>query len=193
VDQLTVLALLQDLQQRVSDVTKLEGPQGLRGEKGDTGEQGPQGRDGPRGLPGADGPRGYTGEKGEQGEDGAEGERGVGVESVSQAADGDLIFHLTDGTEEVVEFPMGLLGASEGQQHTTVVTGGGSASPTKYTLVLSTPYVVNEGLLIDGHNIFGINSGQDSQVFLPDDVPSEKVVVINNEMDNFTVTVSSAL
>jgi hypothetical protein len=122
-----MLALLRNLQQQVSEVQKLEGPQGLKGDKGDTGEQGPQGRDGPRGLPGADGPRGYTGEKGDTGEDGAEGERGVGVESVSQAADGDLIFHLTDGTEEVVEFPMGLLGASEGR-HTTVVTGGSGGS-----------------------------------------------------------------
>ena len=135
-DQLTMLTLLRNLQQQVSEVQKLEGPQGLKGDKGDTGEQGPQGRDGPRGLPGADGPRGYTGEKGDKGEDGAEGERGVGVESVSQAADGDLIFHLTDGTEEVVEFPMGLLGASEGH-HTTVVTGpsGGTTQTSKDVFV----------------------------------------------------------
>jgi hypothetical protein len=136
VDQLTVLALLQDLQRQVKEVQKLEGPIGLTGDKGETGEQGPKGNEGPRGLPGADGPRGYTGDKGERGEDGEQGEQGVGVESVTQAADGDLIFHMTDGSEEVVELPYGLSGASgSGSQHTTVVTGGASATENKDVFV----------------------------------------------------------
>lgn len=114
---------MQDLQQQVKEVQKLQGPKGLTGDKGETGEQGPKGNEGHRGLPGAVGPTGPVGPRGNDGHDGEEGEQGVGIESVTQAADGDLIFHLTDGSEEVVEFPMGLLGASEGH-HTTVVTGG---------------------------------------------------------------------
>jgi hypothetical protein len=190
-DNLTLLALLKRLQDQVSDVTKQIGPQGP------VGPQGPAGERGAEGIQGIRGPAGESGSDGIQGApgfDGADGEDGKGIESVSQDADGDLIFHMTDGTDEIVSLPESLFGASTGDDTSVYVRhSGGSATPTKYTLVLSTPYVVNGDLLIDGHNIFGIKSGQDSQVVLPDDVPSEKVVVINNEMDNFTVTVSSAL
>ena len=51
---------------------------------------------------------------GPPGNPGEDGEDGVGVESVSMAADGDLIFHLSDGTEVAVELPLGLLRPSEG-------------------------------------------------------------------------------
>ena len=107
---------MHQLQQQVQQVHKLEGPQGP---KGDTGPQGPAGvgQQGPKGQDGKPGPmgeRGPEGPTGPSGEDGQDGEDGRGVESVSQAADGDLVFTLTDGTQQVVELPYGLSGPSEG-------------------------------------------------------------------------------
>lgn len=109
-DNLIVLALLRDLQRQIQEVSKLQGP------KGDEGPEGPQGIQGPKGEQGDVGPRGADGSEGPRGADGADGEYGadgVGVVSVSRAADGDLIFHMTDGTEEVVELPLGILSGSE--------------------------------------------------------------------------------
>ena len=135
-DQVTLLALLADLQRKVSEVTKAEGPPGADGAVGPQGPPGERGADGIQGLRGPAGESGSDGLQGPQGPAGEDGEDGVGVESVSQAADGDLIFHLTDGTEHVVELPLGLLGASEGH-HTTVVTGpsGGTTQTSKDVFV----------------------------------------------------------
>lgn len=116
-DQLTLLALLRDLQRQVNEVSKLEGPRGIEGPEGKPGPQGAKGEQGPRGLPGADGAQGPTGPAGEDGEDG---EDGRGVVSVSMAADGDLVFEMTDGTQEVVEFPTGLLGGYQGTSNSAV-------------------------------------------------------------------------
>lgn len=131
---LLTLKLLKDLQDRVGSVSKEIGPQGPVGPAGPTGEQGPQGQEG---RPGPMGERGPEGPVGPNGTDGTDGEDGVGVESVSQAADGDLVFHLSDGTESVIELPYGLSGPSQGDTHvsvhrnTTVESGGGGqASPT---------------------------------------------------------------
>jgi len=124
-DSLTILALLRDLQRQVNLVQKQPGPhgeQGLPGRDGLPGPQGPEGRQGPMG------PMGPTGPTGPTGADGADGEDGVGVESVSMAADGDLLFHLSDGTEVAVEFPTGLLGASEGHVGGTTVVGQATAN-----------------------------------------------------------------
>ena len=122
-DNLAILALLRRLQEQVSEVSKGQGPEGPVGPQGPPGERGADGIQGPRGP---EGTRGSDGTQGPQGPAGKDGEDGVGVESVSQAADGDLVFHLTDGTEQVVELPYGLSGGSEG--HTTVVTGGQMAN-----------------------------------------------------------------
>jgi hypothetical protein len=122
-DSLTILALLRDLQRQVNLVQKQPGPhgeQGLPGRDGLDGPRGPEGRQGPMGPMGPEGPQGPAGA------DGADGEDGVGVESVSMAADGDLIFTLTDGTEEIVEFPTGLLGGSQGGSGGTYIVGQGS-------------------------------------------------------------------
>lgn len=110
-DNLTVLALIRQLQEQVSNISKAEGP---KGEKGERGEQGPAGPQGVQGIRGPAGERGSDGLTGPQGAAGQDGEDGVGVESVSMAADGDLVFTLSDGTELAVELPLGLLGASEG-------------------------------------------------------------------------------
>ena len=126
---LTLLALLRDLQRQVNEIQKIEGPMGPEGAKGDIGPQGaagPEGRQGPEGQRGPEGPAGADGAAGEDGKD------GVGVESVSMAADGDLVFTLSDGTEEVVELPTELLRGSQGDSGATYIVGqgaNGSAAP----------------------------------------------------------------
>lgn len=139
-EQLTMLALLRRLQQQVNEVSQQVGPIGPAGTPGAPGAVGPKGDSGAEGIQGIRGPageRGSDGLMGPEGNVGEDGEDGRGVESVSQAADGDLIFHMTDGTEEVIELPYGLLGRSQGDTHvavhrnTTVESGGGGqASPT---------------------------------------------------------------
>lgn len=108
---LVTLKILRDLQEEVRETSKQIGPQGPVGPAGPTGAQGPQGQEGRPGPMGERGPEGPAGPAGKDGEDGVD---GTSVESVSQAADGDLIFHLSDGTESVVELPLGLLRDSQG-------------------------------------------------------------------------------
>lgn len=136
--EVTLLALLADLQRKVSDVSKQIGPQGDTGETGPQGPQGERGADGIQGIRGPAGESGSDGLQGPEGSAGEDGEDGRGVESVSQAADGDLVFHMTDGTEEVVELPYGLSTASE--SHTTVVhrQGGGGREGNKDVFVSPT-------------------------------------------------------
>ena len=124
-DSLTILALLRDLQRQVNLVQKLPGPhgeQGLPGRDGLEGPRGPEGRQGPEGPMGPQGPAGPSGADGQDGED------GIGLESVSMAADGDLLFHLSDGTEVAVELPTSLLGASQGHVGGTTVIGQATAN-----------------------------------------------------------------
>jgi hypothetical protein len=126
-----MLALIKKLQDQLATVSKAEGPKGEKGERGERGPAGPQGVQGIRGPAGERGSDGLMGPPGNPGEDG---EDGVGVESVSQAADGDLIFHLSDGTEAAVEFPVGLLSASQGYGDTTVYHQSGSSDATNSVL-----------------------------------------------------------
>ena len=116
-DNLTLLALIKDLKGKVERTEKLEGPQGPvgpQGPKGDTGADGIQGLRGPAGESGSDGLQGAQGPAGLDGEDGR------GVESVSIAADGDLLIKYTDGSEEGIEWPRELSTAFEG--HTVINT-----------------------------------------------------------------------
>lgn len=119
---LTLLALLRDLQEQVNKIQKLPGPHGEQGQPGRDGLDGPQGPEGRQGVQGERGPEGPAGADGAAGQDG---EDGVGVESVSVAADGDLVFTLTDGSEEYVSLPQSLSGASEGN---TYIVGQGPIS-----------------------------------------------------------------
>jgi len=118
VETTTLLALLNDLKKKVSSV---------EAQKGDTGPQGPQGavgakgERGPKGDTGPQGPQGAVGAKGKQGPKGDKGDDGIGVESVSMAADGDLVFTLSDGTEEVVELPEDLLRGSQRDSGSTYI------------------------------------------------------------------------
>lgn len=134
---LVTLALVKRLQDRVNGLIKQEGPVGP---KGDVGPQGPAGRDGARGLPGQVGERGPTGPQGAAGADGTDGTDGVGVESVYTAADGDLVFTLTDGTEHAVELPVGLSGDYRGG-NVTINTSSGTTPPTAIPLDAPFTYV----------------------------------------------------
>ena len=124
-DNLTLLALLKRLQDQVSDVSKQIGPEGPVGPQGPAGERGAEGIQGIRGPAGE---RGNDGIQGAPGHDGADGEDGRGVESVSMDADGDLVFTLTDGTEEVVSLPESLYGPHTGSQGNTIIQRYGSSS-----------------------------------------------------------------
>lgn len=121
---LKLIALYDKLHSEIEAVETIRGDKGDAGPQGPKGEAGPKGDTGPEGKPGKDG---VDGVDGKDGQDGTDGEDGVGVESVSQAADGDLVFHLTDGTESVVELPYGL---SEGSEGPTTVNYLQAARPT---------------------------------------------------------------
>lgn len=136
---LVTLALVKRLQDQLSGVIKQVGPVGP---KGDTGPQGPAGREGARGLPGPTGANGPTGPQGADGVDGVDGKDGVGVESVYTAADGDLVFTLTDGTEHAVELPQSLTGAHSGS-NVTINTNEGAVA------ALDVRVTTNEGDIDD--------------------------------------------
>ena len=145
---LVTLKLLKDLKDEVAATSKQIGPEGPVGPAGPTGAQGPQG---PEGRPGPMGERGPEGPAGPAGKDGADGQDGTSVESVSQAADGDLIFHLSDGTESVVELPYGLLTDSQGDaavyvKHAGEGDGGGGGGGNQHELT-SPEFTYTSGLL----------------------------------------------
>ena len=110
-DNLTLLALIKDLKDKIERTEKLQGPTGPVGPQGPQGERG---ADGIQGLRGPAGESGSDGLEGPQGPAGLDGEDGRGIESVSVAADGDLLVKYTDGTEEAVSLPTGLFTASQG-------------------------------------------------------------------------------
>ena len=141
---LLTLTLLKDLQDQVKRTLKEIGPEGPVGPAGPTGSQGPQGNEGRPGPAGEKGPEGPSGSDGTAGEDG---EDGRGVESVTQAADGDLIFTLSDGTEEIIELPLGLSTASEKEhilykQGYAGGSGDGSIGPVTTSMVETEPDVL---------------------------------------------------
>ena len=133
VADLVTLTLLSDLQDQINSVQKLPGPHGIQGLPGRDGAPGSKGAEGSKGPQGVQGVEGATGPAGA---DGVDGEQGVGIESVEMAADGDLVFTLTDGNEHAVELPMGLTGASQG--HTTVNVGGQAPTEPKDVFVSDT-------------------------------------------------------
>lgn len=58
----------------------------------------------------------------------------------------------------------------------------------EYTAVTVTPYTIDGNLLIEGLNIFGVDTGEDAIINLPGDAAPEKLIVVKNEMENFNVT-----
>ncbi len=69
--------------------TGAQGVQGEKGEKGDTGAQGAQGEKGEKGDTGAQGVQGEKGEKGDTGAQGAQGEKGEKGDTGAQGAQGE--------------------------------------------------------------------------------------------------------
>ena len=77
---LSDMASIEFVNERIAEIELLEGPQGLQGEqgpKGDQGEQGPKGDQGEKGEQGETGSAGPQGEQGPQGPAGPQGEQGI--------------------------------------------------------------------------------------------------------------------
>lgn len=85
---------LEKINRRVVD---LESRQLQKGDKGDKGDQGPQGKAGINGRDGKDGLNGRDGRNGKDGVNGIDGKDGVSVVDSEIAADGNLIFKLSNG------------------------------------------------------------------------------------------------
>lgn len=94
---LKIAAVYDKLEQKINAVTKAVGP------KGDKGDQGPKGDTGKEGSKGPKGDKGDKGIDGKTGKDGQDGKDGVGIESIEEAADGSIVFNLTDGSQYDVD------------------------------------------------------------------------------------------
>ena len=99
-----VLRFSDDRMVNVGRVTGAQGIQGEKGEKGDTGAQGVQGEKGEKGDTGA---QGAQGEKGEKGDTGA---AGNGIQTI-RLVDGTMTVELTDGSKFTFENVRGENGA----------------------------------------------------------------------------------
>ena len=84
-----VLRFSDDRMVNVGRVTGAQGIQGEKGEKGDTGAQGIQGEKGDPGAQGAQGAQGEKGEKGDTGAQGAQGEKGEKGDTGAQGVQGE--------------------------------------------------------------------------------------------------------
>ena len=172
--------------EKLQTISKAPGPKGDKGERGERGDPGPQGKQGPQGVPGKDGIDGAPGK------DGSDGQDGVGVESVYEAADGQIVFVLTNGEEHSIELPLDSLGGTEKTNYLFSSTRT-SSNPVSFVAVTTTPYYIVDTDLINGHNVFGVNTGSDATVYLPSSaLDPTKLIVINNEMQSYTITVESA-
>lgn len=184
---LTILALLRKFQQELQEAQKLEGPPGPKGKKGDKGDsvrgdRGPKGEAGPRGLKGVDGKNGKNGKKGEKGKD------GVSVTDIESGADDSLVFFLSDGREVSVDLPW----FPEGDRGRDVVTrtagGGSNGGGIQYIPVTTDNYILEEGQLIKGTNIIGVNTGADANLLLkPVEDPTKLLYIQNESTFNLTL------
>lgn len=172
------------LDNRFDSLSKQAGP------KGDKGERGADGKEGKAGKDGKDGRAGRDGKDGKDGKDGADGKDGVSVVDASIDLDNRLLLILDDGTE----IDAGALFVPEAITKIVGLGGGGTStanSGVKYTSVTTTPYYITTAELIDGRNIFGVDAGQNAFIYLPTDIPAEKLVTINNESDIYTLTIDT--
>lgn len=148
------------------------------------GERGLDGKDGAAGPKGKDGRDGKDGKAGKDGRDGVNGEDGVSVVDADVDFDNKLRLTLSDGT--IID-----AGDINVEKSGQIYVGGGGSSGgagVKYTAVSSASYTIQENNLIQGHNIYGVDSGANSVVYLPVISDPTKLVVVSNEMTNFTVT-----
>lgn len=81
-----------EIENKVSNITKLEGPQGIKGDKGDKGV-------GIDGIDGRNGVDGKNGTDGKDGKDGKAGKDGISIVDANIAADNSLVFTLSNGNE----------------------------------------------------------------------------------------------
>lgn len=88
---------VESLTERIVGLEARQLEKGERGEKGDTGPQGERGEKGDPGLQGLPGIAGLPGKDGKDGKDGKTGKAGVSVVDSEIAADGHLVFKLSDG------------------------------------------------------------------------------------------------
>ena len=179
---LTVLAVLNKMQQDIAATSKEAGPKGDKGDKGDSvkGDKGDKGDRGDQGI-GINGHDGHDGDKGDKGDD------GVGITDAEIAADGDLVFTLTDGSEIAVDMPEGAGGDTYIKSNGTAA---GSSPAVRYVEVSDAIYAIEVNRLIVGTNIFGVDAGEDAVVTLGVVADSTKVVHIQNESDCYIVTLN---
>ena len=130
-DDLALLMLLEKFKKRLNKVDARTAKVYKDGERGPQGPQGPQGakgegKVGPKGSEGSQGPQGpqgASGADGAHGTDGADGEDGVSVVDAEYAADGDLVFTLSDGSEISVQMPLN----PSGDGQTVILSQGGGS------------------------------------------------------------------
>jgi hypothetical protein len=131
-DDLALLMLLEKFKKRLNKVDARtakvykdgeRGPQGPQGPQGIKGE-GTQGPKGEQGSQGPQGPQGANGSDGSSGVDGSDGEDGVSIVDAEFAADGDLVFTLSDGSELSVEMPLD----SSGEKSNIFISQGGGGN-----------------------------------------------------------------
>lgn len=152
---LVTLALLKRLQDKAEEAKEFKavpGPQGERGPKGEKGD------------PGIDGAPGTDGRDGKDGKDGKDGEEGVGVASVSETADGDLLFTLTNGDEYAVELNI-LNQNKEGDTYVSISKPGGSSGDLERIFTAGEPLLPGEVAFYgpDG-KMYKTNAGTESAI-----------------------------
>lgn len=92
------------------------GPKGDKGDKGEPGENGKNGisgkdgrdgRDGVDGKDGADGKDGKDGDRGPRGPRGERGQPGLGIKSIEQISETEILITYNDNTEQIFSLPRG--------------------------------------------------------------------------------------
>lgn len=168
-----LLAAIEYLEKQIASLTLKHGKDGKDGKNGKDGRNGADGRNGRDGRDGVDG------------RDGERGADGISVVGANVDFDGRLVLELSNGDELDAGVVVPELDA---EKNVYVMQGGGGSAGVKYTAVTTTTYTVQESDLIEGINIYGVDSGGNTTVFLPANVDPKKIIVVSNEMDTFTVT-----
>jgi hypothetical protein len=191
---LVTLTALTKLTKRVQFINKKYSKDIKNGKDGKDGKDGLDGKDGKKGVAGKDGLNGKSGldgRKGKDGSQGSDGEDGVGVVGVTQAADGDLVFLLSDGKEESVELPLDL-SPNKSSGVTVFNRGGGSGGSVKYFQQTTQTAFYTEVELIEGRNVIGVTYNGNSTVNIPTTLENTKLISVKNEtgQDNI-ITIQS--
>ena len=132
---LTTMMLLEKFKRRLERVEQREAKEVKDGAQGPKGDRGADGKQGPKGPAGPSGPKGSEGPKGE------DGEAGLGIVDAYTAADGDLVFVLSDESEVSVHMP---LSTDENGQTIVYSQGGGSGGEGGSMGPVTTSMVVTE-------------------------------------------------